>query len=105
MLNILDLGLPTASEMLDTIIPQYLLVGMLGIIRCENNGIPATQKMSSGLSMPIGFKNSTTGDPVVAINAMQVACQSHSFVEQINMVRYHILKPKEMMRFTNFKRW
>ena len=81
LLNILSKGLPTASEMLDTIVPQYIadLVcwASLGARTTESQ---PHREMSSGLSMPVGFKNSTTGDPTPAINAMKVACHPHSFV-------------------------
>tara|TARA_A100001015_G_scaffold104135_1_gene115552 strand:+ start:63 stop:1103 length:1041 start_codon:yes stop_codon:yes gene_type:complete len=76
-----ELGLPTATEMLDTIIPQYIadLVcwGAIGARTVESQ---PHREMSSGLSMPIGFKNATTGDIDVAINALKVAIHPHHFL-------------------------
>jgi 3-deoxy-7-phosphoheptulonate synthase len=81
LLTILDMGLPTGSEMLDTLNPQYIsdLVcwGSLGARTTESQ---PHREMSSGLSMPIGFKNATTGDPKAAIHAVEVAKHPHSFL-------------------------
>lgn len=95
LLNILTIGVPTASEMLDTIVPQYIadLVcwASLGARTTESQ---PHREMASGLSMPIGFKNSTTGDPSVAINAMQVACRAHSFVGTSKHGKISFIKTK-----------
>lgn len=78
--SILELGLPTATEMLDPIVPQYIadLVcwASLGARTTESQ---PHREMASGLSMPVGFKNATNGDPVGAINGMKVATNPHSF--------------------------
>ena len=78
--SILELGLPTATEMLDPIVPQYIadLVcwASLGARTTESQ---PHREMASGLSMPVGFKNATNGDPMGAINGMQVAHNPHSF--------------------------
>tara|TARA_A100001015_G_C14980833_1_gene709367 strand:- start:233 stop:1282 length:1050 start_codon:yes stop_codon:yes gene_type:complete len=79
--DIAEVGLGTATEMLDTMTPQYLadLVcwGAIGARTVESQ---PHREMSSGLSMPIGFKNATTGDISVAINAVKVAVNSHHFL-------------------------
>lgn len=79
--DIAEVGLGTATEMLDTMTPQYLadLVcwGAIGARTVESQ---PHREMSSGLSMPIGFKNATTGDIGVAINAVKVAVNSHHFL-------------------------
>ena len=76
-----EMGLATATEMLDTIIPQYIadLVcwGAIGARTVESQ---PHREMTSGLSMPIGFKNATTGDIDVAINALKVAIHPHHFL-------------------------
>ncbi|RAP26773.1 3-deoxy-7-phosphoheptulonate synthase [Candidatus Marinamargulisbacteria bacterium SCGC AG-333-B06] len=81
LVSILELGLPTASEMLDTIVPQYIadLVcwASLGARTTESQ---PHREMASGLSMPVGFKNATNGDTSVAINAMKVAKHHHCFL-------------------------
>lgn len=78
--SILELGLPTATEMLDPIVPQYIgdLVcwASLGARTTESQ---PHREMASGLSMPVGFKNATNGDPMGAINGMKVAHNPHSF--------------------------
>lgn len=79
--DIAEVGLGTATEMLDTMTPQYLadLVcwGAIGARTVESQ---PHREMSSGLSMPIGFKNATTGDIGVAINAVKVAVNAHHFL-------------------------
>lgn len=81
MLDILDLGLPIATEFLDPIIPQYTadLVSWaaIGARTIESQ---THREMASGLSMPVGLKNSTDGSVQRAIEAL-LSCQSpHSFL-------------------------
>ena len=75
------LGLPAATEMLEPITPQYIAdlitVASIGARTTES---PTHRQMASGLSMPVGFKNSTEGSLEVAINAMQAASASHRFL-------------------------
>ncbi|MBN1764592.1 MAG: 3-deoxy-7-phosphoheptulonate synthase [Sedimentisphaerales bacterium] len=81
LLAIGNLGVPTATEFLDTIIPQYLadLVSWAAIgARTTESQIH--RQMASGLSMPIGFKNSTDGNLYVAIDAVKAAGSPHSFL-------------------------
>ena len=77
----LDLGLPTATEFLDPITPQYVadLVcwGAIGARTAESQ---THRQMASGLSMPIGFKNGTDGSIATAINAIKAAGQPHTFL-------------------------
>ncbi len=51
-----------------------------GVHRCSHHGIPTHRQMASGLSMPVGFKNSTEGSLEVAINAMKAARAEHCFL-------------------------
>lgn len=81
LLDILDLGLPVATEFLDPIIPQYTadLVSWaaIGARTVESQ---THREMASGLSMPVGLKNTTDGGVGRAIDAL-LACQSpHSFL-------------------------
>ncbi|OGO90229.1 MAG: 3-deoxy-7-phosphoheptulonate synthase [Coxiella sp. RIFCSPHIGHO2_12_FULL_44_14] len=79
--DINQLGVPTAIEWLDTIIPQYLadLVSWAAIgARTAESQIH--RHMASGLSMPVGFKNTTSGNVDSAIDAMKVARASHRFL-------------------------
>ena len=79
--DVLDLGLPTATEFLDPITPQYVadLVcwGAIGARTAESQ---THRQMASGLSMPLGFKNGTDGSITTAINAIKAAGQPHTFL-------------------------
>jgi 3-deoxy-7-phosphoheptulonate synthase len=79
--DVLDLGLPTATELLDPITPQYIadLVcwSAIGARTAESQ---THRQMASGLSMPLGFKNGTDGSIATAINAIKAAAQPHTFL-------------------------
>lgn len=80
LLQINSMGLPIATEMLDPISPQYLAdLVSLGSIGARTTEAQTHRAMVSGLSMPVGFKNSTDGDIQVAVNAVLSAAQPHSF--------------------------
>ncbi len=81
MLDIAHLGLPIATEFLDPIIPQYTadLVSW-SAIGARTTESQTHREMSSGLSMPVGFKNATDGNIQVAINAIESASNPHSFL-------------------------
>ena len=81
LLELAELGLPAATEMLDPIIPQYLadLVAWAAI-GARTTESQTHREMASGLSMPIGFKNGTDGNLSVAVNAMIAASRPHSFL-------------------------
>ena len=79
--EIVDLGMPTATEFLDSIVPQYIadLVSWAAI-GARTTESQTHREMASGLSMPVGFKNGTDGDCQTAIDAMRAARSSHSFL-------------------------
>ncbi|TYO96361.1 3-deoxy-D-arabinoheptulosonate-7-phosphate synthase [Geothermobacter ehrlichii] len=79
--DITGLGLPVACEMLDTITPQYL-ADMIswGAIGARTTESQTHREMASGLSFPVGFKNGTDGNLKIALDAMQAAYHSHSFI-------------------------
>lgn len=81
LLTISDMGLPTATEMLDPIVPQYLadLVAWASI-GARTTESQTHREMASGLSMPVGFKNSTDGNLQIAINALLSAQNPHHFL-------------------------
>ncbi|HEX3774179.1 MAG TPA: 3-deoxy-7-phosphoheptulonate synthase [Polyangiaceae bacterium] len=81
LLNLAELGMPAATEMLDPIIPQYIadLVSWTAI-GARTTESQTHREMASGLSMPVGFKNGTDGGLGVAMNAMIAASRSHSFL-------------------------
>ncbi len=79
--DVLDLGVPTATELLDPITPQYIadLIcwSAIGARTAESQ---THRQMASGLSMPLGFKNGTDGSIATAINAIKAAAQPHTFL-------------------------
>jgi 3-deoxy-7-phosphoheptulonate synthase len=81
LIEIARLGLPTATEFLEPITPQYIAdTIVLGAIGARTTESPTHRQMASGLSMPVGFKNATDGSLQVAIDAMQAARAPHSFL-------------------------
>ncbi|NMM26112.1 MAG: 3-deoxy-7-phosphoheptulonate synthase [Glaciimonas sp.] len=81
LLDVCELGLPTGTEALDPISPQYLgdLIAWTAI-GARTTESQTHREMSSGLSTPVGFKNGTDGDISIAINAILSASRSHSFL-------------------------
>ncbi|MEI8140985.1 MAG: 3-deoxy-7-phosphoheptulonate synthase [bacterium] len=81
LLKINEMGLPTATEMLDPIVPQYTadLVSWVAI-GARTTESQTHRQMASGLSMPIGFKNRTDGNVQVAVDAMEAARHPQSFL-------------------------
>ncbi|NCA69151.1 MAG: 3-deoxy-7-phosphoheptulonate synthase [Sphingobacteriia bacterium] len=79
--DVTELGLPTATEALDSIVPQYLwdLISWTAI-GARTSESQTHREMSSGLSTPVGFKNGTDGSIDTAINAIVSAAQAHSFL-------------------------
>ncbi|BGP24319.1 hypothetical protein JCM10295v2_003229 [Rhodotorula toruloides] len=81
LLEIANMGIPTAVELLDTISPQYIadLVSW-GAIGARTTESQVHRELASGMSMPIGFKNGTDGSLQIAIDAIGAAAASHSFL-------------------------
>jgi 3-deoxy-7-phosphoheptulonate synthase len=81
LLDITAMDIPCGSEMLDPIVPQYIAdVISWASIGARTSESQTHREMASGLSMPVGFKNSTSGDLVTAVNAMKSARHPHSFI-------------------------
>ena len=79
--EMLELGLPTATELLDPITPQYIADSLCwAAIGARTVESQTHRQMASGLSMPVGFKNSTAGDCDVAVNAIVAATQEQTFL-------------------------
>jgi len=79
--DVLDLGLPTATEFLDPITPQYVAdLVCWGAIGARTTESQTHRQMASGLSMPLGFKNGTDGSIQTAINAIKAAGQPQTFL-------------------------
>ncbi len=81
LLDVNELGLPAATELLGPVVPQYIadLVSWtaIGARTAESQ---THREMASGLSMPVGFKNTTDGNLQVALDAMQAAGTPHTFL-------------------------
>jgi len=79
--DVLDLGLPTATEMLDPITPQYIAdLTCWSAIGARTTESQTHRQMASGLSMPVGFKNTTSGSVAPAINAIKAAMHPQTFL-------------------------
>ena len=80
LLDVNDMGLPTASEFLDTQIPQHIadLTSWVAI-GARTTESQVHRELASGLSMPVGFKNSTDGNVKTAIDAVLAARSRHWF--------------------------
>jgi 3-deoxy-7-phosphoheptulonate synthase len=81
LLKITEMGLPTATELLDPITPQYF-AGLVcwAAIGARTTESQTHREMASGLSMPVGFKNGTDGNLSVAVNAMLAARAPQTFL-------------------------
>lgn len=79
--DLTGLGMPIASEMLDTISPQFLAdLISLGAIGARTTESQLHRELASGLSFPVGFKNGTDGSLGVAIDAVGSAASKHHFM-------------------------
>ena len=81
LLNLAEMGVPAGTEFLDMIIPQYLasLVSW-GAIGARTTESQVHRELVSGLSCPVGFKNATSGDVQIAIQAVRSAAHPHTFL-------------------------
>lgn len=79
--DLTGLGMPIASEILDTISPQFLAdLISLGAIGARTTESQLHRELASGLSFPMGFKNGTDGSLSVAIDAVESAASKHHFM-------------------------
>jgi len=76
-----ELGLPAATEFLDTITPQYTadLISW-GAIGARTTESQVHRELASGLSCPVGFKNGTDGNMRIAVDAIKAAASPHHFL-------------------------
>jgi len=81
LLALAEKGIPTATEALDPITPQYLSdLITWSAIGARTTESQTHREMASGLSTPVGFKNGTDGSLDVAINALHSVSQPHNFL-------------------------
>ncbi|MDR3228047.1 MAG: 3-deoxy-7-phosphoheptulonate synthase [Puniceicoccales bacterium] len=80
LLEVLEIGVPAATEFLDTIIPQFTAdLVCYAAIGARTTESQVHRELASGLSMPAGFKNGTTGNVQIAVDAVCSARHSHWF--------------------------
>lgn len=81
LLDLAEMGVPTGTEFLDMISPQYI-AGLVawGAIGARTTESQVHRQLVSGVSCPVGFKNGTSGDVQVAIDAILSAAHSHTFL-------------------------
>src|SRR3984893_16932211 len=86
LLDISSIGLPTGTEFLDLLSPQYIadLIAW-GAIGARTTESQSHRQLASGLSCPIGFKNGTDGGVQVAADAIVAARASHAFMGMTKM--------------------
>ncbi len=81
LVDLADIGMPSATECLDLISPQYIadLISW-GAIGARTTESQAHRELASGLSCPVGFKNGTDGGLQVAVDAIGAASNAHNFL-------------------------
>jgi 3-deoxy-7-phosphoheptulonate synthase len=81
LIDLAEMGVPTGTEFLDMISPQYI-AGLVswGAIGARTTESQVHRQLVSGVSCPVGFKNGTSGDVQVAVDAVLSASYSHTFL-------------------------
>ena len=81
LVDLADMGVPSATEYLDLISPQYVSDAVAwGAIGARTTESQVHRELASGLSCPVGFKNGTDGGLQVAIDAIRAAARPHHFL-------------------------
>ena len=81
LLDLAEMGVPAGTEFLDMITPQYLMdLVSWGAIGARTTESQVHRELVSGVSCPVGFKNSTSGDVQTAVEAIQSAAHPHCFL-------------------------
>ena len=81
LMDLSEMNIPCGHEFLDLVSPQYIsdLISW-GAIGARTTESQSHRELASGLSCPVGFKNGTDGSIQIAIDAMNAARNSHSFL-------------------------
>lgn len=86
ILDILNLGIPVATEFLDLLSPQFISeLVTWGAIGARTTESQSHRQLASGLSCPVGFKNGTDGGVKVASDAILAAQSAHAFMGMTKM--------------------
>ena len=81
LLDLAEMGVPAGTEFLDMISPQYIAgLASWGAIGARTTESQVHRQLVSGISCPVGFKNATSGDVQVAVEAILSAAHSHTFL-------------------------
>ena len=81
LLDVLSLGLPAGNEFLDPILPQfYADLVSWGAIGARTSESQVHRELTSGLSMPVGFKNGTEGNIQIALDGIRSSANPHRFL-------------------------
>lgn len=81
LLRLAEMGVPSATEFLDAITPQYISdLITWGAIGARTTESQVHRELASGLSMPIGFKNGTSGNVQIAVDGIVSAAHPHCFL-------------------------
>jgi 3-deoxy-7-phosphoheptulonate synthase len=81
LIDIVKMGIPTGTEFLDVITPQYIADAVVwGAIGARTTESQIHRQLASGLSMPVGFKNGTDGGVQIALDAIQASRGQHHFL-------------------------
>ena len=81
LLDLAEMGVPAGTEFLDVMTPQYLVsLVSWGAIGARTTESQVHRQLVSGLSCPVGFKNATSGDVQIAIEAVMSAAHPHTFL-------------------------
>jgi 3-deoxy-7-phosphoheptulonate synthase len=95
LLDVLDLGLPAGCEFLDPITPQFIADAVTwAAIGARTTESQVHRNLASGLSMPVGFKNGTSGDIQIAIDAISAASWPHHFMSVTEQGQAAIVETK-----------
>ena len=81
LMRVAEIGLPAATEVLDTLMPQYIgdLISY-SVIGARTAEAQTHREIASGMSTPVGFKNATDGSFAAAANGMKAAMGAHHFL-------------------------
>ena len=81
LLKLANMGVPSATEFLDTISPQYIAdLICWGAIGARTTECQLHRELASGLSMPVGFKNGTSGSIQISLDAIKSSSNPHHFL-------------------------
>lgn len=81
LVDVAELGLPVATEILEPVVPQYIMdLVTWAAIGARTAESQTHRQMASGISVPVGFKNATDGSLKVAIDAIKTAMSPHAFI-------------------------